>query len=195
MDKELNFQEQAFAAIYLSCFNATKAALEAGYSENVARNHAWSWVSITGCPVNKRHLRDYIQGEISRIYGEEKVDKGWILRRAKLLADFNISKFLTRSGADAVYDFSEATQDDWYCIEEYVTEQSYRRIAGGETVPVDKLKIKTPSKIAALKLLGDHVDVQAFAENVNVSGEMTQVVMNADEYKKARQEMLTQDDC
>lgn len=195
MAKELNFQEQAFMGLYLQSMNATKAALGAGYSESVARNHAWSWVSITGCPVNKRHLRDAIRAEIDRIYGEEKVDKGWILRRAKLLADFNISKFIRNDGVDAVYDFSTATQDDWYCIEEYVTEQSFRRVAGGETVPVDKLKIKTPSKIAALKLLGDHVDVQAFSENVNVSGEMTQVVMTADDYKKARQEMLKEDDC
>lgn len=182
-------------ALYLQSFNATKAALEAGYAESVAKVHAWSWVSITSCPPNKRHLRDAIQAEISRIYGEEAIDKGWLLRRAKLLVEFNLSKFIRLHGADAVYDFSSATPDDWWCIEEYATEQSYRRAASGETVPVDKMKIKTPSKIAALKLLGDHVDVQAFKEQVEQSGTVTQITMTAEEYKKARAEALKEDDC
>lgn len=193
--KELNFQEQAFAALYLQCFNAVQAALQAGYAESVARTRAWEWVSLTQCPPNKRHVRDAIQAEIDRIYGEEQVDKGWLLRRAKLLVEFSIGKFIRNHGADAVYDFSTATADDWWCIEEYVTEQTFREVAGGEPVPVDKIKIKTPSKIAALKLLGDHIDVGAFKEQVEISGQMTQVTMNAEEYKQARAEALAQDDC
>lgn len=193
--KELNFQEQAFKALYLQSFNATKAALEAGYAESVAKTRAWEWVSLTQCPVNKRHLRDAIQAEIDQIYGEEQVDRGWLLRRAKLLVEFSVGKFIRQTGSDAVYDFSTATADDWWCIEEYVTEQTYRQVARGEPVPVDKLKIKTPSKISALKLLGDHVDVQAFKENVEHSGSVTQVNMTADEYKHARAEAMAHDDC
>lgn len=171
--KELNMQEQAFAALYLESFNATQAALGAGYSEHVAKNHAWSWVSITGCPVNKRHLRDDIQSRIDTVYGEENIDKGWLLRRAKLLAEFSLGKFLTvNDNGDACYDFSLASDDDWWCIEEYTTEQVFRKAAssGGALVPVDKIKIKTPSKVAALKLLGDHIDVGAFKQQVEVSG-------------------------
>ena len=193
--KELNFQEQAFIALYLDCFNARKAALEAGYAESVAYNHAWSWVSLTGCPVNKRHVRDAIDVEIGKRFGDDMPDKVWVLKRAKLLVEFNLATFLRNHGTDAVYDFSKATYDDWWCIQEYVTEQSYRRAAGGEQVPVDKLKIKTPSKIAALKLLGDHVDVGAFKENIEITGQTTQIVMSADEYKKARSEAMSQDDC
>ena len=167
--KELNFQEQAFCAVYLDTFNARKSALDAGYSVHVADNHAWSWVSITGCPPNKRHVRDYIQAQIDKLYGSEQIDKQWLLKRCKIIAEFNISKFIRQNGTDAVYDFSNASLDDWYCIEEYATEQSFRRAASGEPVPVDKLKIKTPSKIAALKLLGDHVDIKAFSETVDVN--------------------------
>ena len=194
--KELNFQEQAFKALYLQSFVARDAARKAGYSDSVSDNHAWSWVSITGCPINKIHLRDAIQADIKEAYGDEIVDSAWVLKRARLLADFNISKFLiTVGGRDAAYDFSGATVDDWYCIEEYTTEQSYRAAAGGEPVPVDKMKIKAASKIQALKLVGQHVDVQAFRENVDISGQLTQVTMTADEYKKARQEVLASDDC
>lgn len=194
--KELNFQEQAFVALYVESFNATQAALESGYAQSVAKTRAWEWVSLTQCPVNKLHVRAAIQAEVDCRFGVEKVDRQWVLRRAKLLVEFSISRFLsTNDDGDAVYDFSTATPDDWWCVEEYTTEQSYRKAAGGEQVPVDKLKIKTPSKIAALKLLGDHADIGAFKEQVEHSGAMTQVVMNAADYKQARQEMLTDDDC
>ena len=193
--KQLNFQEQAFKALYLNSFNAPESARLAGYSESVARTHAWSWVSITGCPVNKLHLRNAIHVVMTEHLEAECIDSDWVLQRAKLLADFNIRKFISVTEAgDAVYDFSTATMDDWYCIEEYATEQAYRQIDGNQ-VPVDKLKIKTSSKVAALKLVGDHVKVQAFREQLEITGAVTQVVMNADEYKQARKEMMTDDDC
>lgn len=194
--KELNFQEQAFAALYVESFNATQAALGACYAESVAKTRAWEWVSLTQCPVNKLHVRAAIQAEIDSRFGVETVDRAWVLKRAKLLVEFSISRFLTTNdNGDAVYDFSTATLDDWWCVEEYTTEQSYRQAAGGVQVPVDKLKIKTPSKIAALKLLGDHADIGAFKEQIEHSGAVTQVVMNADEYKNARKEMIAGDDC
>lgn len=181
--KELNFQEQAFKALYLESFNAPESARNAGYAPSVARTCAWSWVSITGCPANKMHLRDAIQADIARIYGEENIDAGWVLKRAKMIADFNISKFLVISEhGDAAYDFSGATRDDWYCIEEYTTEQSYRAAAGGAPVPVDKMKIKTASKLKALELVGKHVNVQAFKEQVELTGavavELTRTVVD-----------------
>ncbi len=193
--KELNFQEQAFKALYLQSFNAPESARLAGYAESVCRVHAWSWVSITSCAPNKIHLRDAIHAEMTEHLQMERIDSEWVLKRARLLADFNIRKFITvTANGDAVYDFTEATDDDWYCIEEYTTEQAYRRTQGGQ-VPVDKLKIKTPSKVAALKLVGDHVKVQAFKENIEHSGTVTQINMTADEYKQARAEAMAQDDC
>lgn len=195
--RELNLQEQAFAALYLQSFNATQAALEAGYAPGYARTRAWGWVSVTQCPPNKTHVRDAIQAEIEAIHGEEKIDKGWLLKRAKILADFNISKFLkiSEDGSEAVYNFSKATPDDWWCIEEFAHDRSYRLAVSGEDIPADKIKIKTPSKIAALKLLGEHIDVGAFKQQVEITGQTTQVVMSADEYKRARREMINDDDC
>ncbi len=167
--KELNFQEQAFMALYLQSFNATQAAIAAGYTPETARTHAWSWVGITGCPPNKIHLRDAIHQEMTERLQIECVDAEWVLRRARLIADFNIKKFITVTDAgDAVYDFSKATHDDWYCIDEYVTEQSYRQMDGLQ-VPVDKLKIRTASRLAALKLVGDHIKVQAFKQNIGLT--------------------------
>lgn len=193
--KELNFQEKAFMALYLQSFNATQAALGAGYSEYVARNQAYSWVGITGCQPNKLHLRDAIHDEMTERLQIECVDAEWVLRRAKLIADFSIKKFINVTEAgDAVYDFSKATDDDWYCIDEYVTEESYKQMDGLQ-VPVNKIKIKTASRLAALKLVGDHIKVQAFKENIEHSGTVAQINMTPSDYKKARQEMLNDDNC
>ena len=140
-------------------------------------------------------MRDAIHKEMTDRLQIECVDAEWVLRRARLIADFNIKKFITVTEAgDAVYNFTKATDDDWYCIDEYVTEQSYRGMKGFK-VPVDKLKIKTAGRLAALKLVGDHVKVQAFKENIEHSGSVTQVNMTADEYKQARAEAMAQDDC
>lgn len=193
---ELTFQEQAFAELYLVSFNAYRSALDAGYAESVARTHACQWVSLTTCPPNKRHLRDYIHDQVIERYGHDAPDSEWLLRRCRLLVDFNIKKFLRRNDdGDMVYDFTEASDDDWYCVEEYVTEQIYRKAAGGGEVPVDKLKIKTGSRAAAIKILGDFAKIAAFRENLNVTGELVSVNMQPEEYKQYRQEMLDADDC
>jgi len=193
--KELNYQEQAFKALYLQSFNATQAAIEAGYAESVAKHQAYKWVGITSCPVNKVHLRNAIQSAIEAAYPDNVVDSAWVLKRARLLADFNISAFIKVVGdKKAVYDFSTASDDDWYCISEYTVDQLSK---GGkdDKYDVERTKIKGHCKLRALELVGKHVSVQAFKENVDISGQLTQVIMNADEYKKARQEVLADDDC
>lgn len=167
----MNLQEQAFMALYLQSFNACQSALGAGYSESVARKCAWAWVGVTGCPPDKRHLRDAIHKEVDRRFKIEEINADWVLKRAKLLADFNISKFIKLEDDKAVYDFSSATTDDWYCIEEYTTEISFQKAASGDLIPVEKFRIKTVSKIAALKLIGDHVNVQAFRESAEATSD------------------------
>ena len=178
--KELNTQEALFVQHYLESFSAAKAAREAGYAESVAATKAWEWVSITQCPPNKEHVRKAVEDGVQERFGVESVDSMWVLRRAKLLAEFSLYKFVRYTKEEgAVYDFSEATPDDWYCIEEYATEQ-ISKVLDGKPIPVSKLKIKTPSKVAALKLVGDHISVQAFKENValDVNANVTHKTLN-----------------
>lgn len=193
--KELNFREQAFVALYLESFVARDAARKACYSDAVADVHAHKWVSLTSCPRNKQHVYDTIQAAVDAKYGEDVVDSSWVLKRARLLADFNISAFV-RVGVDkkAVYDFSTASDDDWYCISEYTVDQLSK---GGkdDKYDVERTKIKGHCKLRALELVGKHVSVQAFKDNVDISGQLTQVIMTPEEYKKARQEVLASDDC
>lgn len=104
------------------------------------------------------------------------IDASWVLQRAALLADFNIRKFVkVDDHGNAVYDFSDATDDDWYCIQEYTAEEIARG-QNADTYHVDKLKIKTYDKLRALELVGKHIDIQAFKEVTKTEMDLAGVV-------------------
>lgn len=98
------------------------------------------------------------------------IDSMWVLKRAALLADFNINKFVKVENGEAIYDFSTASDDDWYCIQEVTQEVALAK--DGETkIPVNKIKIKSYDKLRALELVGKHVDIGAFKDKIEVSGD------------------------
>jgi len=99
-----------------------------------------------------------------------QIDALWVLKRAALLADFNINRFIRVQGGEAVYDFSTATDDDWYCIQEYVVDNTFVKGECG-LIPVDKLRLKTYDKLRALELVGKHINVGAFKEKLELSGD------------------------
>jgi phage terminase small subunit len=128
-----------------------------------------------------------------------KIDAAWVLKRSALLANFNIRKFLRRVKNKMYYDFSQATDDDWYCISELTMEDADPIVVHGvegemDLIPVSRIKIKAERKQAALKLVGDHIDVQAFKENVEHTGAVAFAQLNAEEFKQARRDMLKDDD-
>lgn len=98
-----------------------------------------------------------------------RIDAAWVLKRAARLADFNINAFIRVEDNDvAVYDFSKATDDDWYCITEYTVENILK--GSDNTYAVGKTKLKTACKLKALELVGKHTEVQAFREQLSLSG-------------------------
>lgn len=99
-----------------------------------------------------------------------KIDVLWVLKRAALIANFNINKFIRVEGKEAVYDFTSATDDDWYCISEYTADSSFVKGDLG-LIPVEKLRLKSFDKLRALELVGKHVNVQAFKDKVELSGD------------------------
>lgn len=123
------------------------------------------------------------------------IDAAWVLERAARLADFNINRFIvTDELGAAVYDFSCATDDDWYCISEYTVDMITKG-AQHDRYEVERVKLKSHCKLRALELCGKHAQVRAFTEHVEHTGEVTVVQMTATEYKAARAEALLDDDC
>ena len=111
-----------------------------------------------------------------------KVSSAWVLYKAKLLADFNINRFIVidEESGDAFYDFYSATDDDWYCITEYTVENIVKTDESGARYPVEKVKLKTESRLRALELVGKHTEVQAFREVVELQGKVG-ITIAADE--------------
>ena len=91
------------------------------------------------------------------------IDASWVLAKLQLLAEFNINKFIVIRNDKAYYDFSKATDDDWYCISEYSRDTVTKAVAG-DLVEVEKIKLKAACKLTALKLAGQHIGVGAFQQ-------------------------------
>lgn len=137
-------------------------------------------------------LDEIIDGNVDDVIEEERqyagiaVDADWVLRRAALLADFNINKFIkTDEDGNAIYDFSTASDDDWYCIQEYSADEIVRG-QGDNKYRVDKLKLKSYDKLRALEIVGKHIDVQAFKEqsDLHIQGGLTHSHKSLDDFYK-----------
>lgn len=98
-------------------------------------------------------------------------DADWVLVRAMKLADFNIRNFISM-GADGqpYYDFTRATDDDWYCIQEYVVDAVNTSAEHKGVVPAARIKFKTFDKLRALEIVGRHVKIQAFRDSLELVG-------------------------
>ncbi len=94
-----------------------------------------------------------------------RIDASWVLKRAALMADFNIKNFMVVEDITGAlyYDFTQATDDDWYCINEITVGAVRAQVRAGDKLYVDKVKIKTIDKMRALEMVkaltGDRADV------------------------------------
>jgi hypothetical protein len=123
------------------------------------------------------------------------IDAQWVLKRAALLADFNINKFtVVNEEGVAFFDFTDATDDDWYCISEYTVDHIWKG-AGEMAYEVERIKLKPHCKLQALKLVGQCTSVGAFTENINHTGVVGFTQLSTGDFKAARAEMLADDEC
>lgn len=155
--RKLTPKQAAFIKEYPVDLNATQAAIRAGYSPRTARTIA---ADLLAKPNMKAEIAKVLEARSNKT----EINAEWVLKRAALLANFNINKFIrVRDDGVAVYDFSTATDDDWYCISEYSADLVMMG-RGDEQVEVNKVRLKSVDKMRALELVGRHVDVKAFVD-------------------------------
>lgn len=158
---KLTPKQEQFCREYLIDLNATQACIRAGYEEKTSAQQGSRLLS-------NAKIQAFVQSINEKRQEKTETDAAWVLRRLRILAEFNINKFIKKDErGNAVYDFSTATDDDWYCISEYTTEEIHRG-AGDDVYVVDKIKIKTVDKLKAIELAGKHVSIQAFNEKTTV---------------------------
>lgn len=73
-------QQKAFADQYCIHFNATKAAISAGYSEHTAKVQASQLLALD-------EIALYVQDKLSAISKEAEVDAAWVRKRFKTISD------------------------------------------------------------------------------------------------------------
>ncbi|WP_025154223.1 terminase small subunit [Morganella morganii] len=153
----LNDKQEMFCREYLVDLNATQAAIRAGYSDKTARSQANRM--LTNVDIEKR-----IQELMSSRSEQLKVDAEYVLRRLVEIDQMDVLDIMTD-------DMSIRPVSDWPA--------SWRRYLSGfdladmfegrgedrEMVGILK-KIKWPDKVKNLELLGKHISVQAFREQV-----------------------------
>lgn len=152
-----------FIREFMIDLNGTQAAIRAGYAEESAHVEANRLLSNA----NIASVITEMQANRAATVG---IDAAWVLKRAGMLANFNIEKFIRVVDGTAYYDFSTATTGDWYCISEYTV----KTVRGREgLIPVDEVRIKAYDKARMLELVGKHVNVQAFKDRVEHTGHLT----------------------
>lgn len=179
---EISGRDLKFIEEYIVSRNPVEAAINAGYAKTTANTKAYQWVTTSKAPHNKQPVAAEIERRLALSMERAQMNADEIHTKLSLLANFNIKKFIkVQDDGSAVYDFTDATDDDWYCIDEFAVEIAQK--GSGENVyDVEKVKIKPVAKIAALTTLGKHANVKAFAEELNVT-----VVDKSDVIRKARE--------
>jgi len=147
----LRDKQEMFCREYLIDLNATQAAIRAGYSEKTAR--------ASGC---ENLTKPDIQNRIAELKAERNeqvnVDAAYVLRRLIEIDEMDVLDILLANGElKPIKDWPKVWRTTLSGMD--VTEMA------GDAAGLLK-KIKWPDKVKNLELLGKHVTVQAFKDNV-----------------------------
>lgn len=147
----LTDKQEMFCREYLVDLNATQAAIRAGYSDKTARSQANRM--LTNVDIEKR-----IQ-ELKSERGERlEIDADYVLQRLVEIDQMDVVDILLSNGEiKPIKDWPKVWRITLSGID--VTEMS------GDSTGLLK-KIKWPDKVKNLELLGKHISVQAFREQV-----------------------------
>ena len=144
MAAELNPRQSSFVAEYVKDPNATQAAIRAGYSKRSAQQTSARLMS-------NDVVREAIMAALRTRTERTGIDAAWLLSRLGELADVDVTSIMTM---DARGRLKLKPIED-------MTDASRRLIASakdGEVKLLDRLKV--------LELIGRHVNVAAFSENI-----------------------------
>ena len=173
---KLTDKQELFAREYLKDLNATQAAIRAGYSVKTAQEQASRLLSNV-----------MVQSHISELKAERNeevgIDATYVLRRLVEIDQMDVLDILLPNGElKPIKDWPKTWRTTLSGMD--VTE-----MAGDD--PGFLKKIKWPDKVKNLELLGKHVTVQAFKENVKTeqSGALQVVNYTPADYAAAQSQL------
>ncbi|EPB6201564.1 terminase small subunit [Escherichia coli] len=149
---KLTDKQELFAREFIVDLNATQAAIRAGYSEKSSRNQGARMMA-----------NDDILDRIAELKAERNeqvgVDAAYVLRRLTEIDQMDVLDILLANGEiKPIKDWPKV----WRTT---LSGMDVVEMASAESAALLK-KIKWPDKVKNLELLGKHVNVQAFKENI-----------------------------
>lgn len=164
----LTAKQERFVGEYLIDLNATQAAIRAGYSEKTAKSQGQRLLT------NVDVARALSEAQAKRAERTE-IDADWVLRRLGEEATADLADILDEAG-------SIRPIKEWPLIWRQglvagldVHEELVEGHKVGQTV-----KVKLSDRIKRIELIGKHVNVQAFREQVHSTGEINLTVSPED---------------
>lgn len=153
---KLTDKQELFAREYLKDLNATQAAIRAGYSEKTARKIGSE--NLTKPDVAERiiELKDMRNEEVG-------IDAAYVLRRLVEIDQMDVLDILNDDGG--IKSISEWPKVWRTTLSGFDINTS---VTNFDETTIENIlkKIKWPDKVKNLELLGKHVTVQAFKENI-----------------------------
>ena len=113
-DVKLTAKEEMFCQQYILLLNATKAAINAGYSENSAR--------VSGCRLlTKANIQKRIKQMQDDLEKSLEISKAWVLTQHKKIASANAGQL--RDGWMNLKDFEALTEEQKEVIQEVTAKE------------------------------------------------------------------------
>lgn len=145
-----NPKQELFCLEYLKDFNATQAAIRAGYTVKSARSTASKMLKVEEVKQRIEELKD------ERLQ-TARIDAAYVLNRLLAIDRLNVKDLLNDDGdLKDVKDWSEDWQTSIQALDIQVS------TTGG--VRTLTKKIKLPDRLRNLEMLGKHIDVSAFKD-------------------------------
>lgn len=148
---KLTDKQELFAREYLKDLNATQAAIRAGYSEKTAKEAGYE-------NLTKPHVLELVAELKAQRIEQTGIDAAYVLRRLVEIDEMDVLDILLANGElKPIAQWPKVWRTTLSGMD--VTEMA------GDAAGLLK-KIKWPDKVKNLELLGKHVTVQAFKDNV-----------------------------
>ena len=163
-ERKLTTKQKLFIKHYAKLRNATRAAIEAGYSEDTANEQGAQ---------NLAKLSTEIKAEIDKQAGRIDVEIDDIVRELNILAFSDLADFVNidEGGGVTMKPIDEIPEIQRRCIESIQEDRVIKENEDGTKVTVsDKIKYKLHSKTKALEMLGKYKNM--YVENINLKGDI-----------------------
>ncbi|KYK44536.1 hypothetical protein A1D31_14150 [Bradyrhizobium liaoningense] len=157
---ELTPKQARFVEEYLIDLNATQAAIRAGYSAKSANDQV-------GGLLAKPHIKAAIEAGRAARSEETKIDAAWVLKRLAVEAEADMADIYWENGAlKPVHEWPKIWRQGLVAGVEHIEVKDREGNATGDVI----VKVKISDRVKRLELIGKHVGVQAFQENIQVGG-------------------------